>query len=179
MPHTLTSVPLAFWHDRRGTAAIEFAGTAMLLILGIANSADLANYALKRMDVDNAAHVAAQAAWKTCSDSSMLPATENCASLNAAIAAAMQSTSLGTSVHLASNYPAEAYYCVTSSNTLQAVGSLASKPADCSAVGSTGTSPGDYITIQVNYTYTPLFGLSVIGALGMQSIRMTSWMRLG
>lgn len=179
MLRTLPSALLAFRRDQKGTAAIEFAGTALLLVLGVMNSVDLANYAVKRMDVDNAAQVAAQTAWKLCSQSSMLPATQNCAGLSAAITAAIQSTSLGTSVSLAPNSPTEGYYCVNSSNALQAVGSLTAKPADCSAVGSATNSPGDYLKIQVAYSYTPLFGLSVIGALGAQSIRMTSWMRLG
>lgn len=168
-----------FPRDDRGTAAIEFAGSALLLVIGILNAVDLSFYAIKRMDVENAAEIGAQSAWKACSDSTMLPATQNCSGLNAAITTAIQSTSLGTSVSLASGYPTEGYYCVNSSNVLQSVGSLTSKPADCSAVGSASTSPGDYIQVQVTYTYKPLFALTVLGASGINSISKTSWMRLG
>ena len=167
-----------FRRDTRGTAAIEFAGAAMLLVLGVLNAADLSNYALKRMDVENAAEIGAQAAWKACSDSAKLPATLNCSGLNAAITTAIQATSLGTSVSLASGYPTEGYYCVDSSNALQPVGSLSSKPADCSAVGSANTSPGDYIHVQVTYSYKPLFAISVMGASGIKSLSMMTWMRL-
>jgi len=178
MARSPKSVLLLFGLDARGTAAIEFAGSAMLLVLGVLNATDLSNYALKRMDVENAAQIGAQAAWKICSNSSMLPATQNCAGLNAAITSAIQSTSLGTSVSLASGYPTEGYYCVNSSGALQAVGSLANKPTDCSAVGSANTSPGDYIHVQVTYSYKPLFAISVMGASGVNSISMMTWMRL-
>jgi len=110
----------------------------------------------------------------------MLPATQNCSGLNTAIAAAIHSTSLGTAVGLASGYPAEGYYCVNGSNALQSVGSLSSRPADCSAAGNVSATPGDYIQVRVNYSYAPLFpGITVMSATGISSITMTSWMRLG
>jgi hypothetical protein len=109
----------------------------MFLIVGLLNAIDVGYYAYRRMEVENAAEVGAQAAWNTCYDpSAMLPATQKCAGLNAAIASAIGSTSLGTYVSLASGYPAEGYYCVDSSGALQSVGSLSSKPANCSAAGN-------------------------------------------
>jgi Flp pilus assembly protein TadG len=169
-----------FQRDSRGTAAIEFAGVAALLVVSVLNAIDLGYYMYQRMQVENAAEVGAQAVWKTCYDqSTMLPATINCSGLNAAITTAIQSTSLGTSVSLASGYPAEGYYCVNTSNTLQAVGSLSSKPSDCSAAGNSNTAPGDYIQVGVTYNYAPLFGITVMSAWGVTSIGMTSWMLLG
>ncbi len=170
-----------FCRDSRGTAAIEFGAAAMVLSVGILNAVDVGVYAYERMEVDNAAQVGAQAAWKTCYDTSyMLPATENCAGLNAAITAAIQSTSLGTSVSLASGYPAEGYYCVNASGVLQSVGSLSNRPTNCSAAGNSNVSPGDYLQVGVTYAYAPLFhGITVMGASGISSISMTSWMRLG
>jgi hypothetical protein len=80
---------------------------------------------------------------------------------------------------LASGYPAEGYYCVNSSGALQSVGSLSSKPTDCSAAGSASTSPGDYVQIAVTAAYSPIFpGFSVIGLRRLTSISSTSWMRL-
>ena len=74
----------------------------------------------------------------------------------------------------------EGYYCVNASNALQSVGSLASKPADCTAAGNPNTSPGDYIQVEVTFTYAPLFpGVTVMGFWGITSIAQTSWMRLG
>jgi Flp pilus assembly protein TadG len=170
-----------FRRDLRGTAAIEFAGAAVLLAVGLLNAVDLGNYTYRRMEVENAAQSGAQAAWTTCNDPSvMLPATQNCAGLNNAIASAIQSTSLGTSVLLASGYPTEGYYCVNASNALQSVGSLSSKPADCSAAGNPSASPADYIQVGVTFKYAPLFsGITVMSASGITSISMTSWMRLG
>jgi Flp pilus assembly protein TadG len=169
-----------FPQDARATAAIEFAGAAMFLVMGLLNATDLGYYMYQRMEVENAAHAGAQAAWKTCYDqSSMLPATENCVGLTGAITTAIQSTSLGTAVALASGYPTEGYYCVNSSNVLQSVGSLSAKPSDCSAAGSSPTSPGDYVQVEVTYAYSPLFAVSVMGLSSIRSIIKTSWMLLG
>jgi len=167
--------------DQNGTAALEFALVGMFLVVGLLNAVDVGYYTYQRMTVENAAQSGAQAAWKTCYDpSSMLPATQNCTGLNTAITTAIQSSSLGTAVTLVSGYPAEGYYCVNTSGALQAVGSLSSKPANCSAAGNAALSPGDYIQVSVTYTYAPLFpGISVMGASGITSITMTAWMRLG
>jgi uncharacterized membrane protein len=170
-----------FRRDERGSAAIEFAAASMLLVVGVLNSVDFGYYMYQRMEVENAAQVGVQAAWKTCYDSSsMLPATQNCGGLNAAVTAAIQSTSLGANVSLSSGYPAEGYYCVNGSGILQSVGSLSNKPADCSAAGNAATSPGDYLQVGVTYRYAPLFpGFSLMGAWGISSISKTSWMRVG
>lgn len=170
-----------FGVDARGLAGIEFAFSGLLLALGLLNAVDVGYYIYRRMEVENAAEVGAQAAWKTCSDqSSMLPATLNCPGMNTAITSAIQTTSLGTAVSLASGYPNEGYYCVDSSNVLQPVGSLSSKPANCAAVGNAAGSPGDYLQVQVTCQYQPLFpGLSVMGALGVSLIIKTTWMRMG
>jgi Flp pilus assembly protein TadG len=165
--------------DVRGTAAIEFAGAATLLVVGLLNAVDLGYYMYQRMEVENAAEIGAQAAWKACYDqSTMLPATQNCPGLNAAVTTAIQGTTLGSKVALAAGYPAEGYYCVNGSNALQAVGTLNNKPADCSAAGNANASPGDYIQVGVTYPFAPLFGITVMSVWGISSITMTSWMRL-
>jgi len=174
--------------DKRGTAAIEFAAAASLLAFSVLNVVDIGLYIYARMQTENAAQAGAQAAWKACNDPSMLPATKTGCDpagagkdyLTPAITAAIQSTGLGTKVSLAAGYPAEAYYCPTASNTLQEVGTLSSRPADCSAAGNANATPGDYIKIGVTYSYSPLFpGISVMGTSGITSITQTSWMRLG
>jgi Flp pilus assembly protein TadG len=170
----------SFRRDTRATAAIEFGAAGMVLAVSLLNAVDVGFYMYRRMEVENAAEVGAQAAWKTCNTQAMLPATNNCPTLNSTIATAIQSTSLGNKVSLASGYPAEGYYCVNASNALQSVGSLSSRPSDCSAVGSASTTPGDYLQVQVTFKYTPLFpGISVMSGLGISSIASTSWMRLG
>jgi hypothetical protein len=154
----------------------------MMLAVGLLNAVDVGYYSYRRMEVELAAQAGAQAAWKTCNDQrTMLPATLNCPGLSNAITVAIQGTSLGTAVSLASGYPTEGYYCVNSHNALQSVGTLSSKPSDCSAAGSPTTSPGDYIQVRVTYKYTPMFkGITVMSLWGgITSITMTSWMRMG
>jgi Flp pilus assembly protein TadG len=170
-----------FGPDKRGVAAVEFSIAAMMLIVGILNAADVGLYEYRRMQVENAAQVGAQAAWKTCYyTSSMLPATVNCPDLNNAITAALQSTSLGTAVSLTSGYPQEGYYCNNTSGVLQSVGDLSNKPANCSNAGNSSSTPGGYIQIGASYPYAPLFSnLTVMGVWGISSISTISWMRLG
>jgi Flp pilus assembly protein TadG len=168
-----------FRTDRRGTAAVEFALAATLLLFGLLNAVDFGYYMYQRMEVENAAEAGAQAVWKTCSDqSTQLPATQNCGGLSTLVTNAIQSTSLGSAVALVSGSPSEGYYCVNGSNMLQSVGSLSAKPADCSAAGHSGVVPGDYIQVSVTCSYAPLFGISLMTASGITSINMTTWMRL-
>lgn len=177
---------LAFGPDDRGTAATEFAVVAMILVTILGNAVDFGVYQYRTMQVQEAAQVGAQTAWSlfyssppTCNAPAQLPATQNCLGLNAAITTAIQSTSLGSRAALASGYPAEGYYCVNASGALQSVGSLSSKPSDCSSVGNANASPGDYIQIEVTTAYAAIFpGLSIIGLRGASSISATSWMRL-
>jgi Flp pilus assembly protein TadG len=151
--------------DNRGVAAVEFALVAGTLIFGLLNTVDIALYTYQRMEVQSAAQMAAQAAWKTC-DVTQLPATTNCPGLYAALNAAAQASSLGNSVTLASGSPSEGYYCMNSSNALVYVSDVSSKPSDCSSVGNPTGKPGDYIQIQVSFTYASLFpGLSVASTL--------------
>lgn len=169
---------MGFFRDARGTAAIEFAGAATVLVTLLANAVDFNDYEYRNMQVADAAQIGAQTVWQTCNSASLLPATQNCSGLNAAVTTAIHSTALGSRVSLSPGYPTEGYYCVNSSGALQLVGSL-SKPSDCSAAGSASTSPGDYVQISVTASYAPLFsGLSIVGKWGVTSISAVSWMRL-
>ena len=168
----------AIWVDQRGVAAVEFGLFAIFLSLALVNVTDVSIYIYQRMQAENATQVAAQAAWKAC-DPSQLPATTNCSGLTTAVQNAVGSTSLGTSVSLISGSPSEGYYCVNSSNALQYVSSVSSKPADCTAAGMPSLQPGDYIQVQTTFPYAPLFpGLSVTGAFPTP-INRTAIMRLG
>jgi Flp pilus assembly protein TadG len=166
------------WTDQRGVAAVEFGFFAVFLSLALVNVADVSIYIFQRMQAENATQVAAQAAWKAC-DLPSLPATTNCPGLTTAITNALKSTSLGTRVALVSGSPAEGYYCVNSSNALQYVSDVLSKPADCTAAGMPSLQPGDYIQVQTTFPYTPLFpGLSVTGTFPTP-INRTAFVRLG
>jgi hypothetical protein len=66
------------------------------------------------------------------------------------------------------------------SNVLQSVGTLSNKPANCVGIDSSGAAPSDYVQVQVTYKYVPLFkGITVIYAMGITSIKKTSWVRVG
>ncbi len=175
-----------FGADAHGLAGIEFALTGLFLVAGLLNAVDVGYYIYRRMEVENAADSGAEAALITCAatnpndQSPLLPATQNCSGLTTAVTSAIQSTSLGTAVTLASGYPAEGYYCVNASNALQYVSSVSSKPANCSAAGNATATPADYLQVQVSTPYQPIFsGISVMNALGISSIIGTSWMRMG
>jgi len=168
----------AIWADQRGVAAVEFGLFAIFLSLALVNVTDVSIYIYQRMQAENATEVAAQAAWKAC-DPSQLPATTNCSGLTTAVQNALGSTSLGTRVALISGSPSEGYYCVNSSNALQYVSAVSSKPADCTAAGMPSLQPGDYIQVQTTFTYVPLFpGLSISSTFPTP-INRTAIMRLG
>lgn len=150
--------------DDRGNALIELAFVAPILVVLLLNLFDFSSLIWARMETDYSAQVGAQAALKTCAGRSLPTMSNgNCPNLTTAITTAIQSTSLGTAVSLASGYPTETYYC-TSGTTLTSVGTYSSPPSplDCSSAGNSGVTPGDYIQIQVTYSYTPAFpGLSL------------------
>jgi Flp pilus assembly protein TadG len=167
--------------DQRGVAAVEFGIFVPLLFLALANVVDVTIYLYQRMQAQNATEVAAQAAWKTC-DLTVLPLTTDCSTLAASVTAvqnALKSTSLGTAVSLVSGSPSVGYYCVNSSNALQYVSAISSKPADCTAAGTPSLRPGYYIQVQSTFTYTPIFpGMSISGTFPTP-INGASLMRLG
>ncbi|WP_407166006.1 TadE/TadG family type IV pilus assembly protein [Bradyrhizobium sp. ORS 111] len=166
-----------FGSDLQGVAAIEFAVFALFLLLAIVNVTDVSMYIYQRMEAENATQGAALAAWKTCGPN-QLPATTNCPGLSNAIQNALGGTSLGTRVSLVSGSPSEGYYCVNSSSALQYMSGVSSKPSDCSAAGSPGVQPGDYLQITTRFGYVPLFpGLSIASTFATP-INTTTMMRL-
>jgi Flp pilus assembly protein TadG len=174
---TATKKVGAIWSDHRGVSAIEFSFFAGLLSFGLINTADISIYVYKRMELENATQMGAQAAWKTC-DPNHLPATTDCAGLMAAVTHAVQSTSLGTQISLQTGSPSEGYYCVNSANALQYVSPVTSKPTDCSAANMPDLQPADYIKITTKFDYAPLFpGITVASMLETPIIK-TALMRL-
>jgi uncharacterized membrane protein len=169
--------------QQQGAAAAEFALVLTLLTVPLLNAVDLATYAWSRMQLDNAAQVAAQAAWAACDIPAKLPATPNsyakCPTMPAKVTAAAQSTHFGTGVTVTA--VTENYYCVnTTTNALVTVGSFpGTKPANCGSVGSTNDKPGDYVLITASYAFTPLFSAVSVASLLTTPIARTAWMRLG
>jgi Flp pilus assembly protein TadG len=152
-----------FVRDSRGVAAIEFAFIAGFLCVAVVNVTDTSIYLYRRMQVENAALVGAISALKVC-DPSHLPATVNCPGLTGSVAAAIQSTSLGTAVTLNGGVVSEGFYCVNAASALQYMSAVSNKPADCSAAGMPLLQPADYVQVTVTYSYSPVFpGISVSG----------------
>jgi len=169
--------PVAFCSDQQGAAAVEAGIFFVLLSLVFANVTDVSIYVYQRMQVENATHVAAQAAYRTCA--AQLPATQNCGGLIDAMQSALKSTSLGANVTLVSGSPTEGYYCINSTGALQYVSDVSTKPADCTAAGMPALKPADYIQVQTTFTYKPLFqSLSVTNSFPAQ-ITQTALLRLG
>jgi Flp pilus assembly protein TadG len=158
-------VRVRFLADRAGTAILEFALAAPILVVLLLNLFDFSVLIWSTMQTDNSAQMGAQAAFKTCGGGTP-PALTNCAGLSTAVTTAAQSTSLSTGVTVASGYPSETFYC-TSGTTLQSVGTSPPSPYDCSGAtpSDAAATPGDYIVVQVNYSYAPTFpGLSLASA---------------
>jgi Flp pilus assembly protein TadG len=166
-----------FARETRGVAAIEFAAFAGFLSIALLNVVDLGRFLYQRMQVENAVEMGAMAAFRTCGINEV-PATTKCSGLNSAISAAISSTSLGSSVSLASGSPSEGYYCVSGSGSLVYVSDVSSAPADCSSVGNAGAKPGDYLRVDVTYTFSPLFTGVSIGGLLPRTLTRTSYIRL-
>lgn len=173
-----------FRSEQRGAAAVEFALVVTLLTVPILNVVDLAVYSWDKMQVDNAAQAAVQAAWATCSTAANLPATQgtNCSAMSSAVTTAAQSTTLGTGVTVTNT--TENYYCVkTSTSALVVAGPVTSaKPSNCSQGsigGSSSDTPGDYVLITVSYTYSPIFSAVSIASTLTTPITRQAWMRLG
>lgn len=165
--------------ETSGMATIEFAMASTALTVGLLNGLEVARWSLQRMEMANAVHSATLAVWNAC-DTKQLPAKSNCAGLNSAITTGLQTTSLGTSVTLASGYPTEGYYCINSSGVLTNVANYnATPPADCSAQGDSTHSPGDYVVIQATYSYTPLIGSGLtVGSTLPSTFTSTGYIRL-
>jgi Flp pilus assembly protein TadG len=164
--------------DSRAVAAIEFAIIASVLAVAALNVADISVFLFDRLQVENAAEMGAQAAWANC-DLNHIPATTKCSGWTTVVGTAVHSTALGSSVSVASGFPSEGYYCVNSSGALQYMSDTSSKPADCTAAGVSTNAPGDYVKVQVSYSYSPMFSGITVAGVFPTTISETSWMRLG
>jgi Flp pilus assembly protein TadG len=173
----IEATPRDLLRDPRGVAAIEFAFIAGFLCLAVLNVSDIGIYLYKRMQVENAAQMGIMGALSTCAVT-QIPATvgSNCSGLNAAVTAAIQTTSLGTGV---TGTISEGYYCMNSSNALVLVGPVTSaKPTSCSSVSMPALKPYDYIKVAVSFAYAPLFSGVSVGGLFTTPITKTATVRM-
>ncbi len=166
--------------DEAGSGAVEFALVMTVLSALMLNGIELARFAYAKMQLQNATQMAAQAVWKTCDTAAELPVTINCAGRTTAITNALQSTSLGAHVTLSSGFPTEAYYCAaTIGGALTSVGPVTSaKPANCSPTGNAADTPGNYVVVQAQYTYRPLYRGVSVGSLMRSTLTASTTMRI-
>jgi Flp pilus assembly protein TadG len=155
-------------------AGIEFTLIATVLVFLVLNGIDVARYAWTRMQVENAAQIGAQAAWKAC-DPEKLPVASKCAGFTAAVTAAVQSTSLQTAVTLQGTAPG--FYCVDATDGLKFVAAT-TPPSDCRATGRADLLPGYYAEVTVTYTFIPLFADLTVARMFSNSVTKTSRVRL-
>ncbi len=85
----------------------------------------------------------------------------------------LKETTLGNSVSL--NGDSEGYYCATTSNTLV---SVSASTQTCSGYADTNATPGDYVLVTAQYTYTPIFQGMTVTSLLPATITKTVWIRM-
>ena len=161
--------------DSSGLAGLEFALASTALTVGLLNGLEVARWSFQRMEVANAVHSATLAVWNAC-DTKHLPAKTNCTGFASAVTTGIAQTSLGSMTPTTT----EGYYCVNGSGVLTKVADYtATKPTDCSSVGDSSHSPGDYVVITASYPYTPLFGSGLtVGSMLTSSLTSTGYIRL-
>jgi hypothetical protein len=174
-----------FASGESASAAAETAIWATVIILPMLSAADVAFYTYRKMQVEMAAQAAAAAAWTTCDIAAKQPAlvSGKCSGVVTAMTTAAQSTSLGAAVTLQSGYPKEGYYCVSGGNALVLKGSEivfndSSLSTPNCGTGTDAMTPGDYIRVRVQYTFTPVFSGIPITALLPATIVKEAWMRM-
>lgn len=148
-----------YWRETSGAAAAEFAIWLLVLVPLFLNAVDLGAYVYQRMQVQNAAQMAVQAAWKFCDEADLAcdPTTQ--------VDAAIASTSLGTEV-TRSGAVTTGQYCPNNvDNTL-------TPGATCGSVDA-----GYYVLVTVTYTYQPIFPGITVGAALAGPITQTAWSR--
>jgi len=158
-----------YLRNQRGAAAVEFAMMLGIFTIALPSAVDLGIYAYDSMQVVNSAQAGAQAAWAACTQ---FPITAQCSAGQSAISTAVQQTTLRNAVTVSS--VTEGYYCTNASGVLALDGSTGTyaSPLNSNSVGacpsgSKTTLPGDYVNVNVTYTYTPVFAhISVASLLG-------------
>lgn len=194
---------LRYWREQRGAAAIEFAIILSLLVVPMMSVVDVGVYTFSKIQVENAAQSAAQTLWATCTSASNWPFSNYCTqiqtgtsttmSVSAAVTSAAQQTSLGSNVTVSSI--TDGYYCtaqktatgvqsivlVSSSGTFSSPLTSATTSCGSAPSGSTwsgGSSPGEYATVTVSYTYKPMFGGISVASLLTTPITKTATIRI-
>jgi Flp pilus assembly protein TadG len=177
-----------YFAERQGAAAVEFALMLSVFTAGLPSVIDLGIYAYDNMQVKNSAQMAVQAVWAACTQ---MPVTDtaSCSNAQSSMTTGAQQTSLGTNVTVSS--VTESYSCAKTDGTLVNAASngktgnfttaldtnVSPAPTSCPS-GSATSTPGDYISATVTYTYSPVFAHISVASLLSTTITGTATMRL-
>jgi Flp pilus assembly protein TadG len=157
-----------------GAVAAEFAMFLILLVPLLVNIIDIGAYVFQRMQVDNAAQAASQAAWANCTSRPIGTQTldDHCPNLAPAVTGAIASTTLGEAVTLSNTIATDAQtYCPDPANQ----DLVASTAATCDA---TGSPPGYYVKVTVSYPFQPIFAGATIASAFTTPLTATTWTRI-
>jgi len=152
----------AFARSTSGASAVEFALWLTAIAYPLASAVDFGFYLYQRMQVENAAQMAAVSAYGACTQAYAKPIFTNCSATGVtAVTAGAQSTSLGSSVTVADT-----------TEYLDGARKTGTKTGPPSA-------SGDYLGVTVNYTYTPILPRAAITSILGTTIARTYWIRMG
>jgi Flp pilus assembly protein TadG len=157
--------------DEDGAAAAELGIFVLILAPIILNLVDMGSYAYQRMELENAAQAGAQAAWANCTSAPV----SACTNLSPAVAAAVQSTSLGSNVSWTNSgtYASDAgYYCPDGANNAFVAATVSTTCTNTNALA------GYYAKISVSFTFRPVFSAPTIASLFPNPITQTTWTRI-
>ena len=171
-PQMIAEASKQIWHDQRGSIAIEFALIAGFLVFLLLNGMELGRYIYLRSQLENATQAGGHAVWKAC-DPTKLPIATKCSPEGKTAVKTVVSSMFGT-VDDDDITLTEGYFCTSADGVLHAVTNPASLPSVC----QTGIVAGDYVQVQITYSYAPLFANLTLGRLFGTSISTTSYMRL-
>jgi Flp pilus assembly protein TadG len=157
--------------DQRGATSIEFALSAGVLLLLLLNGIDLGRYIYLRSQVETATQMGAHRIWESC-DPMKLPIVTKCFSNQDAAKTAVVNViaTVVKSIATAQVALSQGYYCTNGTGTLYPV----TLPAQCLS----GATPGDYVQVQVTYSFAPLFANLTVASMFGKVISTTSYMRL-
>jgi Flp pilus assembly protein TadG len=164
--------------DETGAAAVEMALFLVILAPLLLNVIDVGFYLYKRTEVENAAQVAAQAAWSQCDTPPTAAQTLSgvCPGLTSVVTAAVKTTTLSDAVtwaNVGSIDTDSGYRCPDGTNSVFT--NATNSPSTCT---STTAKSGYYVKVSVSYPYRPMFQGATLAALFPSTITATSWMRI-
>jgi Flp pilus assembly protein TadG len=133
--HSIRNLAARLRRDQSGTAAVELGLVAIMLAGIITPLVDLGMGTYTKMRVQSAAEAGAQYALVHGYDATTITSV------------AQNATKLGSNVSV--TVPALACYCITNN-------AIAKPAVSCASTCANGDSPGSFVEVDTQYTYTPV-----------------------